>query len=304
MSRQQVDQRIERGRLLERILVGLMAVTMLFVTWSLLQRVDAENQASAATETASQLATKIDEVCDSGGAAAAKLGPYCQRAEEVVRNPEVIVQEGPQGPPGPRGEEGRPPTAAEIREAVRSVFANQPDIPERKVESAVADYLSKNPPEQGESGRAPTEEEISVAVAAYCSDGSCVGPQGEDGEQGPPPSDEQIAAAVAEFCDSDGTCEPPDDELASAVAEYCSERNMCRGPAGEDGSDGKDGRGIVDVACNSDADLVITYDQPPTTQVIDGPCRLPTPTPTVDPTPTSSPTPTPSGPPTETAWLD
>lgn len=75
------------------VLVSLMAVTMVVVVVTACQRVDAQRREQAAVSTAEELATKIDQVCDEGGVAAAKMGSYCQRAEQVRLRPETIVSD-------------------------------------------------------------------------------------------------------------------------------------------------------------------------------------------------------------------
>ena len=173
-----------------------------------------------------------------------------------------------------------PPSAAQVRAAVSSVLATNPDLVGEPLIAAVTSYLVANPPpagppgadgEDGEDARPATPEEIFVVVSAVCANDACRGPAGADGvdgEDAPPVTDDQIAAQLAAYCDS---------------------RGECIGPAGPMGPGGPAGRGVVDVDCNADGHLVFTFDKPPLEDVIEDACQVPVlPDPT-DP-PTSDPT--------------
>lgn len=126
--------------------------------------------------------------------------------------------------------------------------------------------------------------EIALAVAAYCSGGTCSGTDGRDA------TTNDVAAAVATYCNRRGDCTgpagrpgsngtdggdgtdgadgapgaagppPSDAQVAAAVAAYCTD-GACRGPAGTPGKDGKDGRGITGLTCDSvtPLELEVTY---------------------------------------------
>lgn len=231
-------------RLIALLALLVVAVALYFV-WVAVDRQDKtaeRDQALGATQT---YAGALSEVCATIPLAADRLGDLCEEAATVAETPEAVITPSP-GPTGPKGERGPSPTSAEIRDAVRTVFAAAPDIPEAAVQGAVVDYLRENPPARGADGRGPTPDELEVAVATFCDGDACrgepgvdgtPGSDGADGSVGPPASDEQIAAAVAAFCDDDGVC-PTTERIDQAVARYCAaDSQPCRGPAGDDGED-------------------------------------------------------------------
>jgi hypothetical protein len=69
--------------------------------------------------------------------------------------------------------------------------------------------------------------------------------------------------------------------VLAAVNTVCSTTDLCRGPAGEDGTDGKDGRGIAKVECHTTGDWIYTWTDG-TASTVTGPCRVmqPEPSPT------------------------
>lgn len=100
-------------------------------------------------------------------------------------------------PPPRDGQDGRAPTAEEIRAAVEVYFLTHPLPAGREptvaqVSTAVAEYLVTHPPDPG---RAPTTDEIATAVVTYF-EGNPV----KDGAPGRAPTAAEIAAAVRSYC--------------------------------------------------------------------------------------------------------
>lgn len=152
-----------------------------------------------------------------------------RRLVEAGERPVTPPLIGPQGLPGTAG---RPPTSAEIRDAVDAYCAGGKC--------------------RGPAGGGVTRSEVAAAVSAFCdARGECRGPRGgagsdgadgtdgTTGPQGPPPTDAQVSAAVAAFC-ADGRCR-------GAV-----------GPQGPAGAPGTDGRGIASLVCRSVPSLEFT----------------------------------------------
>ena len=147
---------------------------------------------------------------------------------------------------------------ADLAVQVRKACADPSiDVPP-EIDCGKADEVIDEAPEviqgePGEDGPPPSDAQVALAVANYCSDGSC---DGQNATQA------QVSAAVAMYCNNRGQCRgpegeegqdgadgedgqdappPSDSQVASAVAGYCSTRNDCRGPAGEPGKPGQDG---------------------------------------------------------------
>lgn len=103
-----------------------------------------------------------------------------------------------------------------------------------QVDAAVADYCAGD-----RCKPVVSRAQVSKAVADYCANGRCRGKDafsvdgkdgddgtdGKDGEPGPEPTAEQIGQAVADYC-ADSRC------------------------AAKDGTDGKDGTSITEIACD------------------------------------------------------
>lgn len=167
------------------------------------ERDESNRDKAAIAAPANESANTILELCEKDNRVAKVLRRkgLCDTSEQVREEIRIQVLEGPEGPPGsegPRGVQGPGPTEAQVLLAVQQHCQAQP----------------------GGSceGPGPTRAEVRAAVVAFCADGRCRGPQGE---QGPVPSDAQVDAAVDRHCS--GPSQP------------------CRGEPGADGSDGADG---------------------------------------------------------------
>jgi hypothetical protein len=238
--------------------VALLGLVAVFVVVAFGQA-EGSSRRQAAVDALSTDVRTLRQQVESSGQEPAAPDPD-ERVEDLPdSDSDAAVMPGPVGPRGPA------PTAAQISAAVATVLASDPELAEPNIATAVVAYLQANPPPPGQPGRPPTDGEIGVAVAAFCSDGAC---RGTAGDRGPGPTDEQIATAVATYCDA---------------------RGECRGVAGQDGAAGAAGRGIVSIICNDDNDWVVTFDQPPTEVIVDGPCRVETVPPPDPPTPTPTP---------------
>lgn len=273
-----------RRNLVPWIVAGLVMAVLGVGSAFVLHDVESTDEELAATD--AQLAIAVEELAEARGetqaltAAVDALRAQVEAAgeEPVAPAPDEIVEDAP-GETPPRA--APPLTAAQIRAAVSAVFTDNPDVPEDQVVGAVTAYLTANPPPPGPPGedadppaepREPTAEEIFIAVSAYCANDACRGPAGADGTDAPAVTDEQIAAQVAAYCDARGECIGP------------------MGPMGPAGANGEDGRGVVDVDCNDDGDLVWTFDKPPLEDVIEDACQVPVLPPDPTDPPTSDPT--------------
>lgn len=144
--------------------------------------------------------------------------------------------------PPQRGEPGRPPTQAEIDDAVsRELTAHPiPGATPAMIAVQVAQYLTANPP--------VTAAQITTAVIDYLGAHPQMF-QGLPGANGLPGAD------------------ATDAQVASAVAAFCTTHNGCVGPAGADGKQGVQGVSITDLEfqrINGQCSAVITLHDPAT----------------------------------------
>lgn len=158
----------------------------------------------------------------------------------VAPDPEDRIDDAPtSGPQGERGDRGRPPTPAEVADAV-------------------ADYCSG-----GTCSSPPTATQVLAAVQAFCDGSACIGPAGANGTpgavgaQGQPGS---VGPPGVQGADGPG---PTGEQIATAVADYCA-ANGCEGdpgPVGPAGETGAPGRGIASIACTGlgATELTVTY---------------------------------------------
>lgn len=134
-------------------------------------------------------------------------------AEQVKRlGGKPVVDPPATNVPGPPGPA---PTATQVNAAVADYCAGdrcKPVVSRAQVSKAVADYCA--------NGRCRGKDAFSVD-GKDGDDGS----DGKDGEPGPGPTAEQIGQAVADYC-ADSKC------------------------AAKDGTDGKDGTSITEIACD------------------------------------------------------
>ena len=178
-------------------LLGVLAVVIgIFVTSG---AGDVEDQRDAAVQEKIDLGREVVAACARGEVVQSPTGQdLCRRGIEVQSAPVPVAQ-------GLPGEQGRPPTAEEIRAAVNAYMLENPPAagePGRaptteEVAAAVAQYLTANPPQPG---RPPTAAEIASAVATYFATNpppqGDPGRDGRDGERGRPPTAEEIQTAV------------------------------------------------------------------------------------------------------------
>lgn len=154
----------------------------------------------------------------------------------------------------------------------------------------------------------PTQNQILTAFDIWCDLESCHGSDGEDGEDAPPMTQKQIFTGFSEWCSTDPRCvgmpgapgadgedsttpgppgrPPTPQEVLDAVKVVCAD-GACVGPAGKDGTNGSDGRGIADIVCHTTGDWIITLTDG-TALTVDGPCRVTQPDPTPTPTATTT----------------
>lgn len=79
------------------------------------------------------------------------------------------------------------PSDAQVRTAVAVVLKENPTLTQAQIITAVTAYLKANPPKDGQDGATgpgPSQEQVDAAVAEYCSDNNCDGPQGPSGPTG------------------------------------------------------------------------------------------------------------------------
>jgi hypothetical protein len=154
---------------------------------------------------------RIDHLEDKAADYLAAAETLADQLRDLGETPEV---DPPDAPLLPLAE------SAAIREQVNNYFADNPQKQPptvAEVTEIVAGIYAADPPadgEDGKDGRNATASQVAAAVADYCANETCRGPQG------PGPSDEQVAAAVAD---------------------YCAAHNDCQGQPGADGEDGEPG---------------------------------------------------------------
>jgi len=159
-----------------------------------------------------------------------------------------------------------PPTQEETAAAVAAWFATH-DLSltsgySDAMQDAVARYLSRNPPAPGKDAPPPADQQIAAAAATYL--------------MAHPPADGTDGRGVAEVSF----------EGCDIVFTYTDGATDRIGPiCGKDGTNGKDGRGFVEVECHTTGDWIFTWTDG-TASTVPGPCRVSEPTPT--PTPSAS----------------
>lgn len=201
---------VERGNRRDVYVFALLGLLLVVVAWVAVDRWQSANREEAAKANAASLAEQVHDTCENEGEAAEALGSVCDRAEDISESPEVVSGEpGADGQDGEDGQDGAPgpaPSVAQVQAGVRAVLAQNPGLVGEPLNTAVAAWLTANPPSPGEPGRAATGAEILVAVQTVCADAACVGEPGEDGQDAPPVTDEQVQAQVAAYCDARGEC--------------------------------------------------------------------------------------------------
>lgn len=154
----------------------------------------------------------------------------------------------------------------------------------------------------------PTQDQILTAFDIWCDLESCHGSDGKDGKDAPPMTQKQIFTGFSEWCSTDPRCvgmpgapgadgedstipgppgrPPTPQEVLDAVKVVCAD-GACVGPAGRDGTNGSDGRGIAKTECHTTGDWIITYTDG-TAGTTPGPCRVVQPSPQPSPTATTT----------------
>jgi hypothetical protein len=126
-----------------------------------------------------------------------------QLAEQVKDLGKTPVVDPSEPVAGPQGEQGRPPTPAEISLAVQSYCSggrcDGKNPTAAQVAKAVSIYCNErdncrgatgeqgipgSDGAEGPQGPGPTNAQVAQAVADYCADGRCKGPQGDPGPSG------------------------------------------------------------------------------------------------------------------------
>lgn len=150
--------------------VLLIAVCMGLLSFYVVSSVNNERDRNSSQQLLiDALSVQIDEALSQGAEVSTP-----EQVAETVEGADVTAagsagERGEAGPPGPPGEAGRPPTEAEITEAI---------------EEFILGYCAANSC-RGPEGRPPTTAEISAAVSAYCAATGCSGVSGATGEPGP-----------------------------------------------------------------------------------------------------------------------
>lgn len=227
----------------------------------------AQTRAENAEQTVVTFAQQVQDACDDGGLPVHGRD-LCDRADQVVEDPAAP----PVPAPGKDGDDAPPPTDSQVADGVAAWF-NTHDLSltagySTSMQTAVARYLSRNPPSAGEPGEdapAPTDQQIATAAAAYL-----MAHPPTDGTDGRGVVSASLDGCYVVFTYTDGGTD--------RVGPIC-------GADGHDGADGKDGRGFVDVECLDTGDWIFTLDDG-TALTVAGPCRAVEPTPT--PTPTTT----------------
>lgn len=248
------------------VLAGLLAIFLLLL-WALDRKTQETARKTAAQTVAKagiNLAQQLDKACDDP-ALRAKYPVLCDRAKQVAAaSPGAAGAQGLPGPPGPSGANGRPPTTAEINQAVTLYCAAH----------------------AGCAGT-PSQAQVLAAVTAYCAGDRCRGPQGSQGATGSPGAAVTGPPGPSGASGGPGPSGPPGatvtgpagppgpgptvQQIADAVAAWCSAHGGCAGPAGPSGEagpagppgpTGPTGNGILTVQCTGgphNITFTITY---------------------------------------------
>lgn len=210
-----------------------------------------------------ELADKVRIACDNVEIVSQlrDLGA-CEDAQEIKESPPATA------------------TDAQIAQAVSQYLREHPAVSAWEVATAVADYLTKNPPKPG---RPPTPEEIQRYIYQYLADN----PQQFKGKDGQNATDAQIVAAVTAYCSSatPSPCAGP----AGPVGPKGDKGDPGDpGTPGTPGDPGRQGRGVVDVRFEFSGDacqVIVTYDDGTSTTRLAGQSACAPPDPTVPPEP-------------------
>lgn len=191
--------------------------------------------------------------------------------------------------PPPSTDEVEQVTVEQVRAIVVTELAQHKAVLSQAEISQVARVAAAMAPKPAD-GKTPTTAElqpmVAAALAAYCVDDKCVGPQGASGPEGrmgpegpagkdaPAVTDEELLAAAQ-----------------TALQAYCAQDTQpCKGPQGEPGASvtgppgaqGAQGRSMTGQDCMDDGRWrQYWYDpatQTQTTVYVDGPCRFVIPT--------------------------
>ena len=183
-----------------------VAVLGVAVTWGAVEVGHQGDQLDRQAETVDVLAQALAD--EQSAAEARGEEPVAPDAEDLIDDPEYTP------PPEPLA-----PTDAQVREAVRAYFADNPvedgkNASPAQIAAAVINYLTENPPDPGEPGPAPTADQILAAVATYLAanppPAGEPGENGADGEDGHTPTSAEIQAELDAYFEAHPieTCDP------------------------------------------------------------------------------------------------
>lgn len=217
------------------------------VGWIIFDREQAQKDEETATGNAVSLAEQVRQACDDTSVPTADLGDLCNRAQDVVEEPNEPVK-GEKGDPGEDGQDGRGITGATVTDGVLRL--SYTDGSSRDVGRVQGQDGADGA--DGADGRSIVDAEVAgTALVLVFSDGSTetvgtvVGADGQDGEDGQPGADGatgQPGASAYQLAVSEGFQGTLTEWLASLVGP--AGENGATGSPGADGEDGTDGREV------------------------------------------------------------
>lgn len=195
-----------RRRIGDWAAVGIAVLVIAAIGWFIIEVQDLRDEAAVDRDRVDVLAQALAD--EQSAAEARGEVPVAPDAEDLIDDPEYTP------PPEPLA-----PTDAQVREAVRAYFADNPvedgkNASPAQIAAAVINYLTENPPDPGEPGPAPTADQILAAVATYLAanppPAGEPGENGSDGEDGHTPTSAEIQAELDAYFEAHPieTCDP------------------------------------------------------------------------------------------------
>lgn len=196
------------------VLLGLaiaVALLLVWLAWSVTGLVAHSNALDHRLDHAHAVRAQLQDVQQRQATALNKANRrLLNTGHEPVPVPPAPGPPGAQGPMGPQGVQGPPPSAADVYAAVTRYCDDgrcRAQVDASDVAAAVATYcdargecrgpqgesitgpagpagLKGDTGARGPAGPGPSDAQVADAVAAYCSDGRCRGPQGPAGKDG------------------------------------------------------------------------------------------------------------------------